>query len=227
MNRRSREGLREVIRDYRRDQIVEEARRLFNERGSADVSMDEIAAASGVARSTVYVYFSGRHELLQACIHQLAANVQDEIAEAFDRCPDPADRLRAVVSGLLSVVEDNPAFFLLVLATQSAGGREGDAVGVELASIGLSVIGFIQTLVADGMASGWFRPLDESRVPTLIGQQLLGAMSVRAGDPSPPPLATDVDDVAEFLLHALRANPEASVAAAPAAAASASLADVR
>jgi AcrR family transcriptional regulator len=201
--RRSPEGLREVIRDYRRDQIIDEARRLFGERGTTEVSMDEIASAAGVARSTVYVYFSGRDELLRSCLQRMYGQLQEELAEGPAEGDEPVARLRAVVHGVLRVIDESPAFFRLAMAVQGSGDRAGLAIGAELSAIGLDMARLLEELVAEGIVRGDFRKIDPARAGALIGQQLFGAMTVRAGDPSAQPLDVEVEDVFEFILHGL------------------------
>src|ERR1700735_944599 len=100
MARRAPDALKEVIRDFRRDQIIETSRRLFGEGGTTEVSMDEIATASGVARSTVYVYFANRDELLRACVQSMYDRLQDTIALVVDEGATPVARLRGVIIGV-------------------------------------------------------------------------------------------------------------------------------
>ena len=203
--RRTSEDLKEVIRDFRRDQVIDVARRLFGERGTIDVSMDEIASEAGVARSTVYVYFANRDELLRACLQRMHAQLTEGIAQTWMREAEPALRLERLIEEMLARVDDSPTFFRLALVTQGTPARGAEAVGNELALISLSIARLIRDLVVEGVELGIFRPIDPDRATTLIGQQVYGAMAVRAEDPAPIPRGQAAEEVVRFILHGLTA----------------------
>ena len=195
--------LKALIRDFRRDQIVDVARKLFGERGTTEVPMDDIATEAGVARSTLYVYFANRDELLRACLQRMHTLLLDAVVASWERDSAPAARLRTLVVGMLERIDDNPSFFRLAVATQGVQSQVASTVGAELALIGLDVAGLIHDVIEQGTHSGEFRLLDADKATTFVGQQLFGAMSVRAGDPSPAPLENVADDLCTFLLHGL------------------------
>jgi AcrR family transcriptional regulator len=203
--RKSSDNLKEVIRDFRRDQVIDVARRLFGERGTTEVSMEEIAAVAGVARSTVYVYFANRDELLRACLQRMLNQLLESIAVDWERDTEPAQRLRTLIGGMFERLDDNPAFFRLALVTQEAVTQGSAAVGSELALIGLEIAGMIDNLYLEGVSSGLFRPMEPDRATSLIGQQIYGAMSVRASELIPIPRADAAAEVTEFILRGLSA----------------------
>ena len=204
MPRRAPDALKDVIRDFRRDQIMEEARRLFGERGTTDVSMDEIAAEAGVARSTVYVYFSNRDDLLRACVQSMYDRMTETIALIVSDDVSPPERLRGLILGLLERIDESPAFFRLAMATQATPGEGSAAVGGALMMIGLDMIRVLEELVVAARAAGDFRPdLDPDRAVVLVGQQIYGALSVRAGEPEPIPAAQAADEICDFVRRGL------------------------
>jgi len=111
MARQNSEDLKGVIRDFRRDQVIDVARRLFGQRGTVEVSMDEIASEAGVARSTVYVYFANRDELLRACLSRMHGQLVKTIDETWDLEAAPVDRLRILILGIFEQLDENPAFW--------------------------------------------------------------------------------------------------------------------
>jgi len=202
MARQTSEDLKGVIRDFRRDQMIDVARRLFGERGTTDVSMEEIASQAGVARSTIYVYFANRDELLRACLKSMHDQFVETIEGKWSVDNSPADCLRLLIVGIFEQLDGNPAFLRLALATYETS-PSGPVVGSELSMIGLDFVGRIRELFEAGVATGVFRALDPDRAVTLIGQQIYGAMSVRAADPFPRPREPAAEEICDFVLQGL------------------------
>jgi len=83
------------IRSVRRDasanrrKAVEAARALFSERGQA-VTMEEVAAAAGIGKGTLYRGFPGRAQLAQAVLDDLSRELQAELLAGMglaEACP--------------------------------------------------------------------------------------------------------------------------------------------
>ncbi len=85
--------------------IVDAARRCYLARGISATGMQEVAAAAGVARSTVYRYFPGRDDLLVATIKGEMELLNKRLRKHLARYPDPADQL---VEGLIVAIKEVP-----------------------------------------------------------------------------------------------------------------------
>ncbi len=106
------------------DNILAAARRCYVEQGIGATGMKEVAAAAGVARSTVYRYFPGRDELLIAAVREEMLALNDVIRGRLEAHPAPAEQ---VVEGLLIAIREIPRRPLLaaVFASEEGGRARG------------------------------------------------------------------------------------------------------
>ena len=92
-----------------RERVVAAAERLFRQRGVDAVRMDDIAAAAGVGKGTLYRGFADKGALVAAVLDGRERAFQDRVLRG-----DPplgpgapaADRLAAFLAGLAAEVED-------------------------------------------------------------------------------------------------------------------------
>ena len=78
------------IRDERRAAILLAARGEFCEKGLDAASMAEIARRAGIAKSTIYEYFTSKDQLLQ----QTCAQLWDEVLTEMEAASSPEDSFR-------------------------------------------------------------------------------------------------------------------------------------
>ena len=66
----ARPSLRDIQRQDTRRKLIETARQEFRALGVESVTMEDVAAAAGVSRATIYLHFAGKALLLEALLEQ-------------------------------------------------------------------------------------------------------------------------------------------------------------
>ncbi|HNM97984.1 MAG TPA: TetR/AcrR family transcriptional regulator [Marmoricola sp.] len=95
-------------REMRHRAVVENAVRLYLDAGPSGVTPAAVAAATGLARSSVYQYFATSGELIGAAVEQLFSDYTREVVAAVEAVgPDPRERLAAYVQHSLSAANRN------------------------------------------------------------------------------------------------------------------------
>jgi len=90
--------------------ILKAAKACYLSEGIARTGMREVAAAAGVARSTLYRYFPSRNDVLVATIKQEMEAANTRIGQSLQELSDPAE---IIVEGLLMSIKDIQAQPLL------------------------------------------------------------------------------------------------------------------
>lgn len=151
----------------RREQILEEAMRLFAEAGYHGTAVGDICDVLGVGKGVFYWYFPSKEavfiEVLQESLLQLRRAQQAAIADETD----PVARIEAGIKASIEFFRHNPGF-LSVIRTASRYEEFAGLVthGQEI------VVADVATHIKEGMAAGSIRHGD----PELMAHGILGAI---------------------------------------------------
>ncbi len=107
---------RQALTQERRSQILEAALRLFSERGFEATSMDSLAAAAGVAKGTLYLYFPTKDALRDAIFDEYS--LLEDVAERVLALGDvpPATTIRVIVEEIWRLLHEREAVVRLLMA---------------------------------------------------------------------------------------------------------------
>jgi AcrR family transcriptional regulator len=96
--------MRDEILAYKRERILEEAVKLFYERGFTGTTLDDIAAELGVTKPFIYTHFRGKVELLAALCKPTIELSLEAVSNAAARVGTPTERLRHAITDFTKVV---------------------------------------------------------------------------------------------------------------------------
>jgi len=115
---------REQVAEIQRARILAAMVDVVAERGAANVTVARVVARSGVSRRTFYELFSDREDCFLAAFDDVVERIAAVVVPAYERPGKWSERIRAALTALLEVLDDDPGMGRLVIVeTLGAGPR--------------------------------------------------------------------------------------------------------
>jgi TetR/AcrR family transcriptional regulator, fatty acid metabolism regulator protein len=139
----------------KREAILRAATDIFASRGFFNAQVADVARAAGVAAGTVYLYFRSKDDLLVSIFEKTMREALAEGRAAVADVRDPAERLRRFARLHLARLgrDRSLAIVFQVELRQSTKFMERCS-----ATLLRDYLGLIRAAIADGQATGAFRP---------------------------------------------------------------------
>ncbi|WP_019550920.1 TetR/AcrR family transcriptional regulator [Thermus scotoductus] len=169
-----------------RNRILEEAARLFTEKGYEATSVQDLAEALGLSKAALYHHFRSKEEVLYEISQQALEGLLLEGKKAL-AVSDPREALLRFMEGHARFFEENRPFFATMLQGLQSLSPEKQGQIVTLRDQYEEIL---RTLLRRGMEKGVFRPVDVA----LAGRAVLSLLNwmIRWFHPGGPLRAEEV-----------------------------------
>ena len=141
---------------------------VFAAKGFSAARLDDIAAAAGIAKGTIYLYFKSKDELFEAIVKSTIGVTLGHVEQAVAASPAPASQLLRLVGQAIAGALDDPDRKRVVHLVLSEGARFpaiADFYHREIIARGMALV---RAIVAKGRASGEFISDEPARFPQLV-----------------------------------------------------------
>lgn len=172
---------KEALSQFNRSEILSVARALFAERGFEGTGMDDIAATANYSKSTIYVYFSGKDDILNHLILQDMRALQRGIAESMAQHVVFERRYFAICDALMELSQKDAQFFSHIFGNISVDEADFARLPVlrEIYETGEQTNHLIEQLFQDALAAGEVRAeIDPVRAGFVYWSSIGGLISV-------------------------------------------------
>ncbi len=183
----------DALREASRTRILEEALKLFAERGYTSTPVDLIVKAAGISPGLLYHYFPGKLDVLRALIAEGMGDVQSAFAAA-DATVDPRERLAALFRANRDILKRRREFWALVFGVRMQ--REVlTALGPGFAASTAGIVRALERYLRD---AGWPNSKEEAQ---LLFAQIDGLHEHYVLDPTHYPLDALTERLVERYRH--------------------------
>lgn len=102
---------KEMEKEARKKDILEEAARLFSEKGYHEVKVDEIAEKVGLSKGTIYLYYENKEALFHSIILEKTKILELQLESSIKTEESFIRSLESFVHTFLTFFNENESFF--------------------------------------------------------------------------------------------------------------------
>jgi AcrR family transcriptional regulator len=155
-----------------KQKLFEASMVLIGERGAAGATVDEIAAAAGVSKGTVYYNFGSKSDLVAQLLRHGVDILEARLLSVKDETADPLDAMDAMIGQAMDFMSEYPSFARLWVSENWRTPSEWQDTFAELRGRLLAVVG----AAIEGVAAVY--PVDPSVSRGSLETAIFGACFV-------------------------------------------------
>lgn len=140
--------LRPARTNATKQKLFEASMDLIGERGVAGVTVDEIAAAAGVSKGTVYYNFGSKSDLIAQLLHHGVDILLARLLSVRDDSADPLAAMHEMIGQAMDFMDEYPSFARLWVSENWRTPSEWQDTFTELRGRLLTVVGAAINAVA-------------------------------------------------------------------------------
>jgi len=148
---------KERLTEFNRGNILSAAKRLFSEKGIAQTTVDDIAKEAGYSKSTLYVYFSGKEEIVNAVILEHFILLKQAVAGALQENNGFPGGYYAICNALAAFRDAYPLYFDIILGELAIPKDEAETILVQIYNTGEEINTLIEGYIAAHIRQGNIR----------------------------------------------------------------------
>lgn len=171
--------------------ILSAAARVFRAREFHDVLIDDVAAAAGTGKGTIYRYFPTKEELFFLSVLHGLDGLHASLTARLDEPEPPRERLEVIALELLLFAWNRRDLLTLLHRDERLFARRG----TEFQQRRQKIVALIGEAIARGIEGGEFRRIDPTIGAELFLGMLRGLNLTRSASDTPEDLARAALDV--------------------------------
>lgn len=194
---------KDVVTEFRENEIIDAARRVIARDGLRRASMDKIAEAAGTAKGTLYLYFENKEALVREATARGHAALAAHIEAVMGDGDDPVAAIEAYIRAVIQFSNDHELVFRAMNAHPEAGGDEA-ARSVDQRI--QEYVDKLETVIRKGVASGRFQVPNPRRAARYLVEAVRGLVIERLRETQSPSVEDDVGTLFRTYLNGISAK---------------------
>ena len=146
---------------------------LFADQGLDNTKIEDVVAAVGIPKATLYYYFASKEEILAFLLQDMLRRIADEVDIAVSTPGTAADRLTEVIRAQLRMMLEQPAICRALIGDLGRAGRIPEIA----AALNDAYYRPVRALLVEGAEDASLRAMPD---PTAAAATVFGAVTISA-----------------------------------------------